>query len=149
MLFGPESVVSIYLFDHTVHFCACVDKYELQTMSVPGGGPWRGVSGSRAARRIHAVPHKRFPSSVGIPVIARRIQMLEQRVPCNLVIALWAVTEIRASVGSEEPRWLCLPCLAFSELLFIYLFHRVLGRKANLVCCIAANLYASGVHETS
>lgn len=65
--------------------------------------------------------------------------MLEQHVPCNLVIALWAVTEIRTSVGSEQPRWLSLPCLAFSELLFIYLFHYVLGRKANLVFCIAAN----------
>lgn len=65
--------------------------------------------------------------------------MLEQHVPCNLVIALWAVTEIRTSVGSEQPRWLSLPCLAFSELLFIYLFHCVLGRKANLVFCIAAN----------
>lgn len=141
MLFGPESVVSIYLFDHTVPFCARVDKYELQTMSVPGGGPWRGVSGSRAARRIRAVPHKikRFPASVGIPVIARRIQMLEQHVPCNLVIALWAVTEIRASAGSEEPRWLCLPCLAFRELLFIYLFVSPCvgqeGKPRLLYCC--------------
>lgn len=133
-------MVSIYLFDHTVYFCDCVDKYELQVMPVPGAGTWRGVSGSRAARRIRAIPHKieRFPGSAGIPVCARRIQMLQQHVPCNLVIALWAVTEIRASVGSQEPRWLSPPCLAFSELLFIYLFHCVLGRKANLVCCIAA-----------
>lgn len=122
-------------------FLCCMDKYKLQTMSVPGGAAWRGVSGNRAARRIRAIPHnlKRFPGSEGIPVLAWRIQMLEQHVPCNLVIALWAVTEIRASVGSEEPRWLCLPCLAFSESLFIYLFHCVLGRKANLICCIVAN----------
>lgn len=110
-------------------------------MSVPGGGPWRGVSGSRAARRIRAIPHKikRFPGSVGIPVIARRIQMLEQHVPCNLVIALWAVTEIRASAGSEKPRWLCLPCLAFRELLFIYLFVSPCvgqeGKPRLLYCC--------------
>lgn len=65
--------------------------------------------------------------------------MLEQHVPCNLVIALWAVTEIRAAMAREEPRWLCLPCLPFSELLFIYFFLCVLGRRTNLVCCIAAD----------
>ena len=63
--------------------------------------------------------------------------MLKQRVPCNLVIALWAVTEIRASTGNEEPRCLCVTRLGFN--VFIYLFDGVLERKANLVCCLAAN----------
>ena len=88
---------------------------------------------------IVAVPHKikRFPSSVGIPATARRIQMLKQRVPCNLVIVLWAVTEIRASSGNEEPRWLCAMRPGFNVFIFIYLFHGVLERKADLICCIA------------
>lgn len=90
-------------------------------------------------RRIRAVPHKikRLPGSVGIPVCAQRIQMLEQHVPCNLVIALWAVTEIRTSVGSEEPRWLSLPCLAFSELLYLFISLCVgqEGRPRLLYCC--------------
>lgn len=101
--------------------------------------PGEGSVGAVLRGESVPVPHKikRFPGSVGIPVCAQRIQMLEQHVPCNLVIALRAVTEIRTSVGSEEPRWLSLSCLAFSELL--YLFHCVLGRKADPVCYIAAN----------
>lgn len=65
--------------------------------------------------------------------------MLKQRVPCNLVIALWAVTEIRASTANAEPQCLRVTRLGFNVFIFIYLFHPVLERKANLVCCIAAN----------
>ena len=69
-------------------------------------------------------------------MIAQRIQMMEQCVPCNLVIAL-----VRTSL---ERRNFCVTVLYFfvfvlSVGLFIYLFHSILESKSNLICCIAAN----------
>lgn len=124
-------MVCIYFFDHVVAFlCMRGDRLTPETKvfncrllitRLLERFKWG------AARRgeIIAVPRKikRFPFSVGIPVIARRIQMLKQHVPCNLVIALWAVTEIRASTGNEEPQCLCVTRLGFNVFLFIYLFH--------------------------
>lgn len=129
--FGPEAVVCICFFDHVVAFlCMRGDRLTPET-KVLNCRPLITQLLERfkwgAARRgeIIAVPRKikRFPFSVGIPVIAQRIQMLKQHVPCNLVIALWAVTEIRASTGNEEPQCLCVTRLGFNVFLFIYLFH--------------------------
>lgn len=116
-------------------FCASLTA--VAALSAAGASRW----GAAWPGELAAVPRtvQSFPVSVGIPAIAQRIQMLKQRVPCNLVIALWAVTEIRASTGNEEPPCLCVTRLGFNVFLFIYLFHRASERKANLVCCIAAN----------
>lgn len=68
-------------------------------------------------------------------MIAQRMQMMEQCVPCNLVIAL-----VRTSL---ERRNFCVTVLFFCcfrfKCVFIYLFHSILESKSNLICCIAAN----------
>lgn len=143
ILFGPEPVAYVYFFEHAAAFLCprgerlsrgCSRSPQSLIAQPPAPRPWA------AARRgeSDAVPCKieRLPLAVGIPATARRIQMLKQRVPCNLVIASRAMTEIRASTGGEEPQ-----CLHVKRqgLMCLFIYFGVLERKANLVGCIAAN----------
>lgn len=74
-----------------------------------------------------------FLFSVETHLVAQRMQMREQCVPCNLVIAL-----VRTAL---ERRNFCVTvfCFYFFKCVFIYLFHSILESKSNLICCIAAN----------
>lgn len=78
--------------------------------------------------------------AAGIPATARRIQMLEQRVPCNLVIALWAAAEIRASAGEQPPSHPCRGA-AGSGLFILFMVCR--EGKQILFALLLLILYAS------